>query len=268
MSKNITTFDVIMEYSRISKNKIKELRSLHVKKHRDKLSLFLVEGRKAVTDFVDSFQLENLICSPRFLSENPSFSRFGSKILLDYENIGLSQISSLSTPPEVIAVFRIPSFPVDFSKLSADRYYLLLDGIQDPGNLGTIIRTCDWFGIYDIYVSKDTVDVYNPKVIQATMGSLSRVHVHYVNLIDLIKAQQEFQLVGTLLQGTPLQKAVIKKPSLILMGNEGRGISSELRNYITLPVTIPPANSCSHPDSLNVAVATAIILSHISCNNG
>ena len=132
--------------------------------------------------------------------------------------------------------------------------------------MGTIIRTCDWFGIYDIFASKNTVDVYSPKVIQSTMGSLSRVKVHYLDLEKLIENNRKIKVIGTLLNGLPLNETNVGKGGMLIMGNEGRGISENLKKYIDVALTITPANLKSHPDSLNVAIATAITLFHIVSN--
>ena len=146
--------------------------------------------------------------------------------------------------------------------IDKDGLYLLLDEIQDPGNLGTIIRTSDWFGVYNIFASKNTVDVFSPKVVQSTMGSLSRVKVRYVDLEKLITENKDIKVIGTLLDGKPLNKVTLERKGFLLMGNEGRGMSDNLKKLIDLPLTILPFNKNNHPDSLNVAIATAIVLSH------
>lgn len=263
MSKNVFIFDKIMNFGILSKNKAKEFKCLQTKKGRDKFSLFLVEGKKSVLDFLNSFALEYLICTPDWLEKNSDIKKLKEKILLDVDKKHISLISSLSTPPEVIAVFKIPGEDICSTHLEENKFYVLLDNIQDPGNLGTIIRTCDWFGIYDIYASKDTVDVFNPKVIQATMGSLSRVKIRYLDLEVLINENKKLAVYGTFMSGIPINDIELKNGGLILLGNEGNGISERLKEYVTIPVTIPPVNLCNHPDSLNVAIANAIFLSHI-----
>ena len=172
----------------------------------------------------------------------------------------------MNTPSEIIGIFEKPA-PIEIiPTLEKNKLYLLLDEIQDPGNLGTIIRTCDWFGIYDIFASPNTVDVYSPKVVQATMGSLSRVKVHYLDLVKLLETNQDFKVIGTLLDGKPLYEEKNVKEAFLIMGNEGKGISEELKKYIDIPLTIPPVNPVNHPDSLNVSIATAIVLSHLTEN--
>ena len=218
MSKNMVTFDVV-EYEKLTTGKIKEYRSLHLKKYRDKTSSFIVEGLKGIRDTLAGFELISLICSKEWLNKNPEYQKFSDKILIDPEKKGLKQISSLTTPTEVIGVFRIPDNEETIKKVKDDRIYLLLDGIQDPGNLGTIIRTCDWFGVYEIFASKTTVDIYNPKVVQSTMGSLSRVKVRYTDLKQLIENNKEIPVIGTMLSGKPMQECEITTPAFLLMGN-------------------------------------------------
>ena len=255
------SIEAFMDYIKISINKTKELKSLHSKKGRDKLRLFLAEGTKCISDLLGYFELSSLVCTPGWIEHHTRVQEFSNKILIDTGGKAIRQISSLSTPPEAIATFKIPESDVSIPQLKPDDLYVLLEDIQDPGNLGTIIRTCDWFGIYNIYASPATVDVFNPKVVQATMGSLSRVKVMYLDLEDLIKANRNVTLYGTLLMGTPLCE-VNKNSGMLLMGNEGKGISESLKKYIDTSVTIPPFNSKKHPDSLNVAIASAIIISH------
>ena len=186
-------------------------------------------------------------------------------------------MSGLKTPQGVIGVFRKHS--IEDLRLEIEDLVLALDGIQDPGNLGTIIRTCDWFGVHDIVCSKDTADCYNPKVVQATMGALARVRVHYVDLPNWLSEQQR-PIIGTLLDGRDMYDELkservkeLKNEGIIVMGNEGNGISQEVRSLITHPIRIPsyPKNGASEHsekieeapeviESLNVSIATAIVL--------
>ena len=260
MSKNVLTFDITMDFHYLSKSKAKDFKSLAAKKQRDISGLFLAEGHKCVSDYLGAFPLQNLVATREWCERNPQlFANYADKILIS-DKRGLEIISSLNSVPDVIAVFEKRS--ACCPEISPEKLYLLLDEIQDPGNLGTIIRTCDWFGVYDIFASPKTVDLYSPKVVQATMGSLSRVRVHYVDLKKLVENHPEIPLVGTLLSGIPYKDCdVLKGGCFVLMGNEGRGISEDLKKLINVPVTIPPANPEVHPDSLNVAIATAVILS-------
>ncbi len=176
----------------------------------------------------------------------------------------MKEISSMSAPPGIIAVCRLPESQPESEILSSplpQDLYLMLDGIQDPGNLGTIVRTAHWFGIRRIFASKDTVDLYNPKVVQSTMGSLAKVRVDYVDLEKLAEANSELPLIGLLLEGKNIYETPLPSDGFIVMGNEGNGISETLRNRISLPLTIPPYNPHDHSESLNVAIATAITLS-------
>lgn len=233
--------------SHISKAQVKWVRSLQTKKHRDEQGVFVAEGEKCVNDLRDAFELLLLI-SP----ENATPTE-------------IEQMSSMRTPQGVIGVFRKPTnrqIPMPNGQL-----FLALDGIQDPGNLGTIIRTCDWFGVYDIICTKDTADCYNPKVVQATMGALARVRVHYVDnlpdvLIQFLTAG--YPVYGTLLDGKHMYEPTAiptKEKGIIVMGNEGNGISRNVRTLVTHSLLIPsyPANTPTS-ESLNVSIATAIIL--------
>lgn len=266
MSKNVPTFEVYMSFNELSKTKAKELRSLSNKKERDKQGLFIAEGNKCVRDIIDAFGVEHLICTSDWLQRNSGIAiKYQDKILRsDKKNIEI--ISTLSSIPDVIAVLKKGIHNEEIPILNKNKLYVLLEEIQDPGNLGTIIRTCDWFGVYDIYASKNTVDVYSPKVIQSTMGSLSRVKVHYLDLEELIIKNREIRLIGTVLNGIPLSNTRFNNGAMLLMGNEGKGISQKLLNLITDPVTIPPVNPVNHPDSLNVAIATSICLYYLSGN--
>ena len=253
-----------MTYNNLSKTKAKELRALTTKKERDRQGLFIVEGEKCVLDLMDYFSPIFLIGTKNWFESHQEISnRYASEILVT-DSIGLKMISSLQSLPDIIAIMKKHREDDKIPVLDSKGLYLLLDEIQDPGNLGTIIRTCDWFGIYDIFASKNTVDVYGPKVVQATMGSLSRVRVHYVDLISLIETNKAIKVIGTLLDGCTLDTCDNLDSGFLLMGNEGRGISDELKAKIEIPVTIPPVNPKTHPDSLNVAIATAIILAKIS----
>ena len=231
----------------LSKAQIKWVRSLQQKKNRDAEGVFVAEGEKCVSDLRDAFELV-LLATP----DNAS-------------RMEIEQMSSLRNPQGTIGVFRKPISDTQYPL--SDTLLLALDGVQDPGNLGTIIRTCDWFGIHNILCSKDTADCYNPKVIQATMGALSRVRLHYVDLPQVLAeiTAQGTPLYGTLLDGKNmyLQDAIPnKKNGVIVMGNEGNGISQEVRQLITHPLFIPsyPADIPTS-ESLNVGIATAIVLS-------
>ena len=239
----------------VSKAQIKQVRSLQQKKFRDELGLFVAEGDKCVEELQKAFELVNLY-------------REGENA----DRTSIEQMSGLRTPQGTIGIFR--KRPEDTFLPSMSGLVLALDGIQDPGNLGTIIRTCDWFGVHDILCSRDTADCYNPKVVQATMGALSRVRVHYVDLVKEISAFRsqlsDLRLYGTLLDGKDLYETLSSESLLsssngglriIVMGNEGNGISAPVRKLITHAIRIPsfPKNA-ETSESLNVSIATAIVL--------
>lgn len=235
-------------YSQLSKRKMRE-------RH----GLFIVEGYKSVIDSLDLFEIEALIVVDG--SDIPISWR-SDYPLYEVPSSVMKKISSLSTPADVAAVYRLPSgFYDNVPQPESDKLYLLLDGIQDPGNLGTIIRTAHWFGIPRIYASKDTVDIFNPKTIQSTMGSLGRVEVNYCDLEVLINSNQELPVYGTLLDGKNIYEATLSEHGFIIMGNEGKGISEALRPLVSSPLLIPPYDSENHSESLNVAIATAVTLS-------
>ena len=240
---------------KISKSQVKLVKSLQLKKFRDDLGLFVAEGEKCVSELAKSFELVSLY------REGENATR-----------IEIEQMSGLKTPQGVIGVFRKKSDSIGLNRIESD-LSLALDAIQDPGNLGTIIRTCDWFGVYDIYCSLDTADCYNPKVVQATMGSLARVRIHYVDLPKWLKEYRiqstEYRpIYGTLLDGENMYEVLAKQSPItnhqspiIVMGNEGNGISAAVRSLITHPIRIPSYNKNNEaPESLNVSIATAIVL--------
>ena len=234
----------------ISKNKIKLIRSLEMKKNRKAAGLFVAEGPKVVGDLLDAGYCANMLFSTK---EFPN-----AELITDEE---LRKISFLQHPQEILAVFKIP-INVPLPTLNA-QLCLVLDGVQDPGNLGTIIRIADWFGITDIICSPDTVDVYNPKVVQATMGSIAHVHVVYTDLLEFMNSlPPTYPVYGTLLDGENIYEQELSSDGIIVMGNEGNGISPELRKHITKRLLIPDFHTNDlRAESLNVAIATAITCS-------
>ena len=232
---------------KISKAQVKLVRSLQQKKFRDEFGLFVAEGEKCVEELRKGFELVHLFRE----GENATRTE-------------IEQMSGLRTPQGVIGVFK--KSPITYDQSPIVDLTLALDGIQDPGNLGTIIRTCDWFGVHDIFCSHDTADCYNPKVVQATMGALARVRVHYVDL-HVWLAEQHCPIIGTLLEGNDMYEILSENATLkaendiIVMGNEGNGISQAVRALITDPIRIPsyPKNA-ETSESLNVSIATAIVL--------
>lgn len=224
----------------LSKAQLKRFSSLKHKKNRIREGLFMVQGRKAFHDAAPYFELVATIEAP-------------SEIV---------KVTTLDASPDIIGIFRIPDETPPL-KIEDNEFAVVLDGIQDPGNLGTIIRTAHWFGVKKIFCSPDTVDVYNPKVVQATMGSIAKVGVTYVPLEDLFHQNPGKPVYGLLLEGEDIFTIESLKPGFILMGSEGHGPSMKVKRLINVPLTIPPKDSNNHPDSLNVATATAITLSQL-----
>ena len=246
----------------LSKSQISLLTSLQHKKFRREYGYFMVEGYKSVTEFINSaYQVDTIYHTPTLAPKLLNLSR-----KINFQEISLNElekISTLKTPQEVIGLVKIPIWPVLNYNSLKQKFSLVLDSIQDPGNMGTIIRTADWFGIHDIICSEDTVDVYNPKVVQATMGSLARVNVHYVNLLEVLP-QIELPVFGAMLNGENVYNADFGSEGLLVMGNEGNGISPGIERLINTAITIPRAGNA---ESLNVAIATAILCSEIKRNS-
>lgn len=250
----------------ISKSKTALFSNLRTKKMRERHGLFTVEGEKCVLDTLGAFPLKNLVATKGWISNNRENLSVPASLILEAAEADMKKISSLSTPPEVIAVFELPPTQTTEPKLENDKLSLLLDGIQDPGNLGTIIRTADWFGFDKIYASNDTVDLYNPKTLQSTMGSLKRVKVIYTDLIKLVSESYVKNICGTLLEGEDIFKTDLPASGVIIMGNEGKGLSPAVRGLVNVPLLIPPYNISSHPESLNVGIATGIVLAQFRNN--
>lgn len=237
--------------SEVSKNKIKWLRSLRLKKNRDDEGLFILEGEKMVLEAIE--QRPDLIHTVIAEKNHLLSSTPASAELFFAGKDQLEQISELKTPNKLIAVLKKP----EFSSIPSGGLRLVLCDIQDPGNMGTILRIADWFGISEIICSKGTVDCYNEKVLQACMGSILRVPVRYTDLSDFLSRQTE-DIYAADLQGENIYKSTDLRPGLIMMGNEGRGIPKDLEHFISRKLFIPRVGGA---ESLNVAVATGIILS-------
>ncbi len=241
----------------ISKNKIKFIRSLELKKNRTKEGLFVAEGHKVVGDLL-ALQPARLIVATTEWIKGKILPQETEVIEVSEEE--LKKVSFLQHPQQVIGVFRQASSSFGFSDIDTSQLSLALDGVQDPGNLGTIIRIADWFGITRIYCSPDTADVYNPKVVQATMGSIARVRVEYGNLPGMVESlPADVPVYGTLLDGDNIYQQPLENRGLIVMGNEGKGISPALAAKVNRRLLIPnfPEGRAT-ADSLNVAIATAI----------
>ncbi len=243
----------------LSKTHSKYIQSLHHKKFRDADNVFIAEGNKVVPELVQSkrFVCMEILGTKEWLQQHEvSLRKYYDGPLTEIETFELEKISALSTPNQVLAIFKkAEAAPAIIDK----KISIVLDTIQDPGNLGTIIRTADWFGIENIICSANCTEMYNPKVAQSTMGSLGRVNITYVNLPTWL-AQQEISLYAAALDGKPVQQFRNIKEGLLIIGNESKGISKEIMEMVTEKITIPKTGEA---ESLNAAVATGIILSHI-----
>ncbi|HVW97723.1 MAG TPA: RNA methyltransferase [Mucilaginibacter sp.] len=245
----------------LSKSQISLLKSLQHKKERKENGLFLVEGHKSIVEFINSsYHIEAIYHTAPVDSKMLNLSR---KInLYAISNSDIEKISSLKTPQQFIALIKIPQHSKLSNEKLRQKFSLVLDGVQDPGNMGTIIRIADWFGIDNIICSDDTVDVYNPKVVQASMGSLARVNVHYTDLKTALPAIS-LPVFGAMLNGQNIYNTNFGDEGLIVMGNEGNGLRPEIEQLISTAVTIPRLGKA---ESLNVGVATALFCAEISRN--
>ena len=240
----------------LSKNKIKYIHSLELKKNRKKEGVFVAEGHKLVGDLLPHFHCRLILATTTWLEEHHDIQ---ADEIIEITPEELVKASLLKTPQEVLAVFEQPQYDYTTDVIK-NSLCLALDDIQDPGNLGTIIRLADWFGIEHIFCSQGTVDVFNSKVIQATMGALARVKVHYCNLPELISSLKDVPVYGTFLDGENIYNKPLSENGLIIMGNEGNGVSKEVSQLINNKLYIPnyPTGRATS-ESLNVAIATAVV---------
>ncbi|MBD5224988.1 MAG: RNA methyltransferase [Bacteroidales bacterium] len=238
----------------------KLIASLRQSRHRRDNGLFVLEGTRSVLDSAAAFKVKWLVATDQWLNEYANQLPDNCRTVLTARNDEMRQMSSVVTPQGVLAVCRIPPTP-EIVDIQHDELILALDCIQDPGNLGTIMRIADWFGIKRIIASPDTVDIYNPKVINATMGAIARVGVIYTPLPPILSraAASGIEIYGTFLEGEPIHSAHLTPGGIIVMGNEGNGISRPIAATVTRRITIPSFPK-GHPtvESLNVGVATAI----------
>jgi len=234
----------------LSKNQSKLITSLQQKKYRVQYQLFVVEGIKVVNELLSSnYELNKLFCTEDC---SALFKNCNLQIISEKE---LSKISNLSSPNKVLGLFKIPTT----YKIKEEGLILVLDGINDPGNLGTIIRLSDWFGVSHIVCSKNTVDCYNQKVVQATMGSLARISITYEDLEVFLKETQ-LPIYGAVMDGTNVYSRSLQQNAVLVMGNESNGMSKTIESLINTKVTIPKYSESTVTESLNVATATAILL--------
>lgn len=235
----------------LSKNQRKHIRQLSQKKYRQQTGMFVAEGEKVVRELLDAGWNADSIYSSSPLKDIST---------TNVDQSELERISHFTSASRVLSIFHLPK--IKTPKINYSQFSLVLEGVSDPGNLGTIIRLCDWYGIEDIYCSPNSVDCFNPKVVQSTMGSITRVSCHYLDLATLIDGFKGEVFAATL-AGTAHYELTFPKSGLLVMGSESRGISSELLDKIENKVTIPRGMDGEGPESLNVANATAILLSEI-----
>ena len=241
----------------VSKNQIKLITSLHQKKYRLIHQLFFAEGVKVIQELLKSnFELEHLF-ETQILFENISDDKRTTISESD-----LKKISALSSPNNCLAIFKMPK-P---KSLNEKGLIVALDDIRDPGNLGTIMRLCDWFGIDQLVCSENSVDVYNPKVVQATMGSISRVNINYVDLAAVFQ-NTKLPIFGTFMDGSIIYNENLPKEGFIVFGNEANGISEKIEKLVTTRLSIPRFGAIQETESLNVATATAIVLNEFRRSN-
>jgi TrmH family RNA methyltransferase len=248
----------------LSKKIVKYIQSLSHKKLRDELSLFIAEGPKIISEFFKegNFNCKLLCASGDWLKENKKIlDNIPAVNVYEADDASLQKISQLKTPNKVVGVFekKNPQVP----SVLNNKLTLLLDDIQDPGNMGTIIRIADWFGIENIICGENCADNYNPKVVQASMGSLARVDVLYTNLPQVIESNKNISVYAAALAGISLHDLKNIEEGFILIGNESKGISNELLKMASKRITVPKYGNA---ESLNAAVATGIILSHLRSN--
>ena len=247
----------------ISKNQIKYVHQLELKKYRKQEGVFIAEGHKVVGDLIKSGFVPKQIFATSEWIENNNIPN-----VIEVTNDELTRLSLQQHPQQVLGIFSIPEESQNSNNQPSittpptSSLSLLLDNVQDPGNLGTIIRIADWFGIDTIYCSEGTVDAWNPKVVQATMGSIARVHIIYIDPITLFNTlPEDFPIYGTFLDGDNIYTQQLSQYGIIVMGNEGNGISDAVRARVTNKLLIPDFNHGDTADSLNVAIATAITCS-------
>ena len=235
----------------ISKNQLKLITSLSQKKYRQKHNLFIAEGVKVLNELLNStFEIETLFCTDDFETT------ISKKKVVRISETELKKVSTLKSPNKALGIFKIP-------KEKAVQNFgltIALDAINDPGNLGTIIRLCDWFGVTQLVCSKDTVDCYNQKVVQASMGSLTRVSIHYTDLENYITKSNLDTFIADM-DGKNVYKTKLPKEGILIMGNEANGVSKEIKSLLQYKISIPRFGETQETESLNVAAATAILLS-------
>ncbi len=248
----------------ISKNRLKYVRSLEMKKYRKAEGVFVAEGHKLVGDLLDVFECRYLAATSDWLSANAAWVERQRRSGVEVDEVTdeeLKRASFQETPQQVLAVFKQLTYEVDVNEVARKQLCLVLDDVQNPGNLGTIVRLADWFGIEHIFCSKGCADIYNPKTVQATMGGIARVQVHEADLPELLsRLDKDIPVYGTFLDGENIYGKELENRGLIVMGNEGKGVSKEVAAFVTERLYIPNyPEGRETSESLNVAIATAIV---------
>ena len=245
----------------LSKNRIKLIHSLEKKKGRLEQGLFVAEGPKMMEELLPLWTPVYLAATSQWIEENVNLlNRARDTYEIDtVSSSELERASLLRTPQHVLALFKLPNANADLAEIAQSELCLALDGVQDPGNVGTIVRLADWFGIHHIFCSQETADVFAPKAIQATMGAIARVQVHYTNLPETL-SKCNAPIYGTHLDGENIYQKTLTSHGIIVMGNEGKGISPEISKLVNKRLYIPPfPKNKEKVESLNVAIATAIV---------
>ncbi len=242
----------------ISKGLLKTVKSLEKRKYRLLKRLFVAEGTKVVDEMLGSFSVRYIIATEEWFNTRLGVDTLGAECALVTEE-ELQRISLQQHPQEVIALFELPHYDARIEDVAQEGLVLALDNVQDPGNMGTIVRLADWFGIEHVFCSAGSADVFNPKAVQATMGALARVKVHYTDLADSLRGFSG-NVYGTMLCGRNIYEETLTQRGVIVMGNEGNGISGEVAELVTTPLFIPPYPiGRDTVESLNVAMAAAIV---------
>lgn len=242
----------------ISKTKLSAYSRLENRKQRQKSGLFTAEGSKCVADTLGCFEAEAIIALPQWIKSHQETANLP---IMEADATEMHLLSQLQTVPEVIAVYKLPELSGPEPELMKSGLTLLLDSVQDPGNLGTIIRTASWFGVSQVVLGTGCVDPFNQKTVMSSMGAIGMVRLCQADLPSMIDGHPDIPVYGTLLDGKDIYEAELNTPAFIAMGNEGNGLSEAVRDRVTSPLLIPSFADGPHAESLNVAAATAITLS-------
>lgn len=248
----------------LTNNDIKYIRSLNKKKYRQKYNNFIIEGKKMLLEAIEfaNNKIEKIYCLQNFYQSHENTLKPYENIITLISSNELKKISNLSTPNSGIAIISQDKIVPDQFELGD--FVVFLDDIQDPGNMGTIIRTCDWFGVNNLLVSENCVDIYNPKVLQSSMGSIFRLPVLKSSFEEMLKITAGYKLIGAILDGDNLYERKYSPPFVVIIGNESKGISDHIINQLDYKITIPRYGTDT--ESLNASVATGIIIGELARN--